>query len=199
MAEQCLFCSIIAGKIPSKQVYEDSFVVAFLDINPRNPGHTLVVPRKHAATIFEMDNKEVGNVFQSVRNVAIKVLNAMRAQGVNILQSNGAAAGQIVPHVHFHVIPRFTNEGPMSLEGSLQVKKMTDDMLNKIADRIDAAEITRLDEIDKHIDSAIENAVPDINEEMGEKLSKKPAAREAQKKGKKEPEKEDVEEIDFNF
>ncbi|MBL7206429.1 MAG: HIT family protein [Candidatus Aenigmarchaeota archaeon] len=189
---QCIFCGIIAGKIPAKKVYEDSYVIAILDINPRNPGHTLVIPKDHAGTIFEMKNEDIGNVFQSVRNVAVKAINAMKAQGANIVQSNGAVAGQMVPHVHFHVIPRFANEGPVSIEAVLQVKKMNEEMLDKIAEKIESAELENPSDIEKGIEEAVERAVPEPKKPVKEKTDFSPA----KKKSKKE---EELEEIDFNF
>ncbi len=136
MAEECVFCGIGAGKIPSKKVYEDSNSVAFLDINPRNPGHTLVIPKKHATTLSDMSPKDAGTLFSSVQKVAVAVKEATKADGISIVQNNGKAAGQVVPHVHFHVIPRFETEGPVALEAVLPSKKLDDAAMNKIADSI---------------------------------------------------------------
>ncbi|MCD6496489.1 MAG: HIT family protein [Candidatus Aenigmarchaeota archaeon] len=129
----CLFCKIARGEIPSKKVYEDANVFAFLDINPRNPGHTLVIPKKHAATILEMGEKDVGALYERVRYVAAGVQAGTKADGLSIVQSNGKAAGQVVTHVHVHIIPRYLSEGPVSLEGVLGVKKMADETLDGIA------------------------------------------------------------------
>lgn len=137
--EQCLFCGIIAGKIPCKKVYEDGHAFAFLDINPKNPGHTLVIPKKHFDTIMEMSEKEAGSLFESVRKIAGMVMSGTNSQGISIGQSNGHAAGQLVRHVHFHVIPRFENEGPVGLEGILPSKKIDDSSMDKIAASIKTA------------------------------------------------------------
>jgi len=134
--EQCLFCGIAAGKIPAKKVYEDAKIIAFLDINPRNPGHTLVVPKKHYGTLLNMPDKEALDLFAIVKKIAGQIKTAIKADGISIGQSNGVAAGQLVQHVYFHVIPRFMNEGPIGLEGILQVKKMDDKMLDQVADAI---------------------------------------------------------------
>ena len=134
--EKCLFCGIAAGKIPAKKVYEDAKTIAFLDINTRNPGHTLVVPKKHYETLLDMPDKEAVDLFATVKKLAGQVMTAMKADGISIGQSNGVAAGQLVQHVHFHVIPRFMNEGPVGLEGILQVKKMDDKMLDQVANAI---------------------------------------------------------------
>lgn len=135
---KCPFCEIINGNIPAKKVYEDDSCLAFLDINPRNPGHTLVVPKKHYATILDIPENEAGELFRAVKTVAAAVQAGMKTQGISISQSNGAAAGQLVPHMHFHVIPRFLREGPLALEGILSVKKMPEESLDKIMDSIKA-------------------------------------------------------------
>ena len=137
--EQCLFCGIIVGKIPCKKVYEDDHAFGFLDINPRNPGHTLVIPKKHFETILDMSEKDAGKLFESVRKVATQVKAGTQSQGISIGQSNGQAAGQVVRHVHFHVIPRFANEGPIGLEGALSSKKIDDMSMDKIAQTIKTA------------------------------------------------------------
>ncbi len=132
----CLFCKIAKGEIPAKKVYEDESTYAFLDINPRNPGHTLVIPKKHAVTLLEMDEKSVGKLFQTVRQLAEAVQKGTKSDGLSIVQSNGKAAGQVVTHVHVHIIPRYMSEGPVSLEGVLSVKKMPEDSINQIASSI---------------------------------------------------------------
>jgi len=129
--EECLFCKIVAGEIPSQKVYEDSEHMAFLDINPRNPGHTLVIPKKHYQTVMEMPEREAGELFRVVKKIAVAVKRGMNADGVSIGQSNERAAGQVIPHVHFHVIPRFLSEGPPGLESILPTKKLTKEMLDK--------------------------------------------------------------------
>lgn len=139
--EQCLFCGIVAGKIPCKKVYEDDHSIGFLDINPRNPGHTLVIPKKHFETILDMPEKEAGKLFESVHKVAAMVKAGTNGEGISIGQSNGQAAGQVVRHVHVHVIPRFMNEGPVGLEGMLSSKKIDDGSMDKIAQTIKSAHV----------------------------------------------------------
>ena len=107
----CVFCKIRDGQIPSFKIYEDSKALAFMDRNPLNPGHCLVITKSHAATIFEVEVLDLQAVIAAVKKVANAVKGAVQADGVNILQANGGAAFQSVPHLHFHVIPRFTNDG----------------------------------------------------------------------------------------
>ncbi|MCD6590739.1 MAG: HIT family protein [Candidatus Aenigmarchaeota archaeon] len=134
---ECLFCKIVAGEIPSQKVYEDENHLAFLDINPRNPGHTLVIPKKHYETIMNMPDEEAGRLFQTVKRLAAAIKKAMNADGISIAQSNERAAGQVIPHVHFHVIPRFLSEGPPGLESILPPKKLTQEIMEKTREAIE--------------------------------------------------------------
>ncbi|MBS3053891.1 MAG: HIT family protein [Candidatus Aenigmarchaeota archaeon] len=106
----CLFCKIIRGEIPSRKVYEDKDSVAFLDINPANPGHTLVMPKKHAENIFDADDELLGRVIVAAKVISKKIKESLNADGINVIQNNGRHAGQIVNHIHFHIIPRFAND-----------------------------------------------------------------------------------------
>lgn len=106
----CIFCNIIERHAPADIVYEDQHSIAFLDIYPLNPGHTLVVSKKHYAVLDEMPPEEVGLLFSTVAKVMKGVKVAVAADGINIGQSNGKAASQDVFHVHVHIIPRFTQE-----------------------------------------------------------------------------------------
>jgi histidine triad (HIT) family protein len=107
----CLFCKIIAKEIPSHGVYEDDHVYAFLDIKPVNPGHTLVVPKKHSEEFLSADEEVLKKLIVAMQKVAKGVVMAMRAPGFNLEQNNGAVAGQVVPHLHFHIVPRSPDDG----------------------------------------------------------------------------------------
>jgi histidine triad (HIT) family protein len=109
--ENCIFCKIIDGKIPSAKVYEDEKVLAFLDITPVNKGHTLVVPKNHSKNILEDDDKDIDSCMRIVKKIGKGVMKAMKAQGFNIGVNTERAAGQAVFHTHFHVIPRFEDDG----------------------------------------------------------------------------------------
>lgn len=102
----CIFCKIINGEIPSDTIYENSDFKIILDISPANPGHCLILPKRHAANIFEMDIDSVKEAFALAKKAADAVKSAGLSQGVNILQNNGECAGQSVDHFHIHVIPR---------------------------------------------------------------------------------------------
>ena len=107
----CIFCKIIEGEIPSSKVYEDDNCYAFLDIGPLSWGHTLIIPRKHYELITEMPPEEVAALTSVIPKLASAVMKATGAEGLNVLQNNGAIAGQAVDHLHFHLIPRDAGDG----------------------------------------------------------------------------------------
>ena len=107
----CIFCKIISGQIPCSKVYEDDSVLAFLDINPVSSGHTLVVPKEHFEYFHECSKDVSESVTDAVRRISRAVVTAMDADGYNILCNNGSAAGQLVGHVHYHIIPRSSGDG----------------------------------------------------------------------------------------
>lgn len=109
--ENCIFCKIIAGEIPSTAVYEDEDFRAILDVNPAARGHVIILPQKHAANIFELEEAEAAKVFPIAKKIAAALMKTYHCDGVNILQNNGEAAGQTVFHLHVHVVPRYYGDG----------------------------------------------------------------------------------------
>lgn len=109
--EDCLFCKISRGEILSQQLYEDEHTFAFLDINPVNAGHTLVIPKAHAEDLSTIRKDDLAAVMETVRMLAPKIERAVGADGFNIHINNRSAAGQVIFHSHVHIIPRFTNDG----------------------------------------------------------------------------------------
>lgn len=107
----CVFCKIIAKEIPSTAVYEDADVYAFLDISPVQPGHTLVVPKTHGATLLDVSDDVLAKTIQAVQRVAQAMQRALGFDGFNVTQNNGTAAGQSVHHLHMHIIPRYKDDG----------------------------------------------------------------------------------------
>jgi histidine triad (HIT) family protein len=107
----CLFCKIIRGEVPSYKVYEDDTTMAFLDINPVNPGHTLVVPKAHSHNIFDIAQEDWAATAEVARIISIAIEKGLAADGVNIAMNNREHAGQVIPHPHIHVIPRFKGDG----------------------------------------------------------------------------------------
>ena len=111
MDRDCIFCKIVAGDLPCVSIYEDSDTLAFLDIGPVVKGHTLVIPKAHHDPIMETPADVLAKVIVTVRRVARAVVKGLAADGMNVTQANGAVAGQVVPHIHFHLIPRSESDG----------------------------------------------------------------------------------------
>ena len=111
MREDCIFCKIAAGAVPCTRVYEDEDALAFLDIGPLVKGHTLVIPKEHFDPISATPPPVLQKLILVVQRIASAQFAGLGADGVNVTQANGAAAGQVVPHLHFHVIPRFQTDG----------------------------------------------------------------------------------------
>jgi histidine triad (HIT) family protein len=111
MSGECVFCKIRDGAIPSKKIYEDDATLAFMDINPVNTGHCLVVTKRHAATIWDADAADLQAAIATAQKIAIALVAAVKPDGLNMLQANGAAAFQSVPHFHLHLIPRWVRDG----------------------------------------------------------------------------------------
>jgi histidine triad (HIT) family protein len=114
MAENCIFCSILAGDMPGEVVQEDEHTVAFMDIAPWTRGHAVVVPRRHVANLYEIEDDELARVNAAGRRLALKMRDKLGADGVNLLNSTGSAAWQTVFHFHLHVIPRYEGD-PLEL------------------------------------------------------------------------------------
>lgn len=131
MKNNCVFCAIAAGEIPSFKVYEDDLVLAYLDINPFSKGHTLVIPKTHTEGLLDTDDATLAAVIARVKKVAAHVKATLGCDGFNILQNNGEAAGQTVKHVHFHIVPRW-NGDPLVFENT----KGDMDALQQLADRL---------------------------------------------------------------
>jgi len=113
-ADDCVFCKMVAGQVPVVKIYEDDTVLAFLDIGPISDGHTLVIPKQHFERLHECPAELLGRVSSRLGKIAGAVAAAMNSDGYNLLCNNGRAAGQLVEHVHFHIIPRNAGDGVFS-------------------------------------------------------------------------------------
>jgi len=109
-AQDCIFCKIASGQIPSIKIYEDDVIVAFLDIGPVSDGHTLVMPRQHVEQVHSCPPELLGQIWARLGKIAGAIASATGADGYNVLCNNGRAAGQVVDHLHFHVVPRWAGD-----------------------------------------------------------------------------------------
>ena len=109
--EGCIVCQIIEGKVPSKKVYEDESVMAVLDVNGSNPGHTFVIPKSHYPILEQVPDREIGRLFAVSNKISTAIFESLGAQGTNIFVANGIPAGQTVAHMMINVIPRKENDG----------------------------------------------------------------------------------------
>ena len=114
MKVECIFFIFLNGEIPSKKIYEDENVLAFLDINPSSPGHTLVVPKRHILDFQEIDDDDLLNLMKICKNLSKKIVSVLDADGYSILQNNGIA--QDVKHFHLHIIPKYSNDKTMDID-----------------------------------------------------------------------------------
>jgi len=133
MNENCLFCKLISGKLPiAAKIYEDADTLAFLDISPINVGHTLVVPKVHYHNIHDTPASIFESVMKTVHKLSPSIMSAVHAGGINIGINNESVAGQVVPHLHVHIIPRFPDDGLSAWSN----KPYVDDEISKVASAI---------------------------------------------------------------
>lgn len=111
MADMCIFCKIANGEIPSNCLYEDELVKVILDLSPASKGHALIIPKRHATDLFDLDEETKGHVLKVASKVGAALKKVLNADGINIMQNNGEAAGQSVMHFHMHIIPRYKGDG----------------------------------------------------------------------------------------
>ncbi len=134
----CIFCRILNGELPCYNLYEDDIVVSFLDIFPVQPGHALVVPKKHSVDIFDTDEETMERMIVVAKKLSSAVMKAAKADAINIGMNNGEAAGQEVPHAHLHVIPRYKRDGLKTwgkslFKGDAQKKAMCEAIKKEMA------------------------------------------------------------------
>ncbi|HUV81476.1 MAG TPA: HIT family protein [archaeon] len=137
MDDDCIFCKIIKGEIPSYTIYQDDKTLAFLDINPNSVGHALVIPKKHVKTIVEMRDEDVEAVFKSVKKVVKAIDAALTPDGLNLVVNQGEVAGQVVQHFHCHVIPRTVGDGiEIAVKGISLSTEDFQDLVKRISEQI---------------------------------------------------------------
>jgi len=135
--KECVFCKIASGQIPSVKIYEDQAVFAFLDICPVSDGHILIIPKEHYEKLHECPVEVLSQLCAAVSIVANAVADAMEADGYNVLCNNGRAAGQIIEHLHFHIIPRKSGDGVFDRWPAYEYEKgMIEAIARKICEKL---------------------------------------------------------------
>lgn len=109
--DDCIFCRIACGEIPSKTLYEDEQFRVILDLGPATKGHALILPKDHAANLYELPEETAAAVVKLAKKMALKMRDKLHCDGLNLVQNNGETAGQTVPHFHLHLIPRYKGDG----------------------------------------------------------------------------------------
>jgi len=109
--DDCIFCRIACGEIPSKTLYEDEQFRVILDLGPATKGHALILPKDHAANLYELPEETAAAVMRLAKKMALKMRDKLHCDGLNLVQNNGETAGQTVPHFHLHLIPRYKGDG----------------------------------------------------------------------------------------
>lgn len=137
MERPCIFCKIIRGDAPAHRVYEDERVLAFLDINPCSPGHTLIIPKAHVGRLEALSEEDAIALFKALHKLTGKIQNAVGAPASTVGINNGPESGQEVPHLHIHVIPRFKGDrGGVIQSIARGLKRPSPEEMRRIADRI---------------------------------------------------------------
>ncbi len=135
---ECIFCAIVEGRAPAEVVFEDGETLAFMDINPANPGHTLVIPKQHVRNIYDLDDEAAAAVMRATVRVARAIKKALQPDGMNLVQSNERAGGQEIFHFHMHIIPRWYGDGlrlarPSEVRRTMAIKEAAAKIRGEIA------------------------------------------------------------------
>lgn len=128
----CIFCKIVSKEIPCYKIYEDDQVLAFLDIKPVSPGHTLAIPKTHYQNLEEISEADLATLIVVVKKIGALLKDKLGIAGYNVIENNDASAGQIIPHIHFHIIPRFEDDGIEHWPGREYKEGEANEVLRKI-------------------------------------------------------------------
>lgn len=133
----CIFCKIANGEIPSKTLYEDDSFRVILDISPASKGHAIILPKNHAANLYELPEEDAAKIMVVAKKVATVLKDTLQCDGLNVLQNNGEAAGQTVFHLHVHLIPRYENDNiKIEWEAGAEGNTLADEVVEKIQNAI---------------------------------------------------------------
>lgn len=120
MTTDCIFCKVVAGDLPAYKIFENEYIIAFLDIYPHAKGHALVIPKKHGLTMFDFTTEELSQLMTGVEIATKRIQDVLKPDGFNIGWNHGEKAGQVVPHLHVHIIPRWDGDGGGSMHSILK-------------------------------------------------------------------------------
>lgn len=132
--DDCIFCKIAAGEIPSRKIYEDNDLIAIMDLSPTSKGHSLIIPKEHYTNIYDIDEELAGKVMKTAKKLATKMTVALNCDGFNLLQNNGETAGQTMFHFHMHLIPRYKDADNNMLK--FTSVSFSDEEMDSIRDQI---------------------------------------------------------------
>ncbi len=136
--KDCLFCKIIKGDLPSEKIYEDDWSLAFLDINPVNAGHTLVIPKDHFENLYTTPDETLARLSLVTKKIAVAIKNGLGVDGVTVSMNNESAGGQVIFHTHFHIVPRHENDGlklwPQRKYTEGEMKDSSERIINSLLD-----------------------------------------------------------------
>lgn len=132
----CIFCKIISGEIPSVKIYEDEHVFAFMDIMPLSKGHTLLIPKTHRESVYDLQADEAGQLFSAAPKIAAALKETFNPEGLNLLNNNGAKAGQSVFHFHLHFIPRYGETDGFGAKWVTKEKEYTTERIQELAEEV---------------------------------------------------------------
>lgn len=132
--DDCIFCKIAAGEIPSRKIYEDKDLIAIMDLNPTSKGHSLIIPKEHCTNIYDIDEDIAAKVMKTAKKLATKMTVALNCDGFNLLQNNGETAGQTMFHFHMHLIPRYKDADNKMLK--FTSVSFSDEEMDAIRDQI---------------------------------------------------------------
>jgi len=197
MEQQCIFCKIIKGEIPSKRIYEDNLVIGILDINPANLGHALLLPKQHYQIMPQVPESELSHMFKIAKYISNSILRTDLGKATTIFIANGAAAGQKAPHFMIHIIPRKNGDNlfqiPKRKASEAELERIQAMLIAKLKERIGREPIKRIKEIER------EKVIPEEPEEkpQKEKGEAKKVSKEKSLDKKKEKKLKD-EEIDLD-
>ncbi len=200
--QQCVFCKIIKGEIPSKKIYEDNIISAILDINPANLGHMLLLPKTHYQIMPQVPETELGHMFKIAKHLSNCILKANLANSSTIFVANGAGAGQKAPHFMIHVIPRLKNDGlfdiPKRKATEPELEKVKNVLIGKLKERLgrDPVPINENKNLDKNIPEPLDlEKEPEKKEKVKEEKSVKKKPKKETKKKEKNEEDVDIDKL----